>query len=251
MRLKDRVALVTGGSRGIGRAICVALAREGATVAVNYQKSDEAAQEVVTAITSAGGKAAAFKADVKDAAAAQRVVDEVIEKFGRIDILVNNAGIIRDGLLVTMTDQDWNEVLQTNLGGVFNFTRAVLRPMLMQRGGQIINMSSMAGDRGGKGQANYAASKGAINALTRSLAMEVAPKGIRVNAVAPGMVITEMSSTVRNLSKDGLLGRIPLSRYATPEEIASVVTFLASDDAGYITGQVIAVDGGLGLAVKM
>ncbi len=251
MRLKDRVALVTGGSRGIGRAICLALARDGAAVAVNYQKSDEAAQEVAAAITSAGGRASVHKADVKDAEAAQRVVDEVVQQYGRIDILVNNAGIIRDGLLVGMTAEDWNAVIQTNLGGVFNFTKAVLRPMLMQRGGQIINISSMSGERGGRGQTNYAASKGAINALTRSLAMEVASKKIRVNAVAPGMVLTEMSDTVRNLSKDALLGRIPLARYASPEEIASVVAFLASDEAAYITGQVITVDGGLGLAVKM
>jgi len=251
MRLKDRVALVTGGSRGIGKAICVALAREGAAVVVNYQKNDQAAHDVVAAITSAGGRAIAVKADVRDAAAAQRVVDEAIKVFGRIDILVNNAGIIRDGLLISMSDEDWNDVIQTNLGGAVNFAKAVLRPMLMQRQGKIINISSMAGDRGGKGQTNYAASKGAINAFTRAMAMEYAPKGIRVNAVAPGMVLTEMSTTVRNLTKDALLDRIPLARYANPEEIASVVVFLASEESSYVTGQVITVDGGLGLAVKM
>jgi len=249
--LKDRVAVVTGGSRGIGRAICLALAEAGARVVVNYNASNAAADEVVRIIQEKGGKAFAHRADVSASDAAQGLVDAALEKFDSVDILVNNAGIVRDALFMAMSDEDWAGVMDVNLGGVRNCTRAVLQPMMMQKRGRIINISSTAGERAGRGQSNYAASKGAINALTRALAVELASKGITVNAIAPGMIETDMSSNVRAMSKDILLKSIPLGRYGRPEDIAPVAVFLASDEAGYLTGQVITVDGGLSGSVKM
>jgi len=251
MRLEGRTAVVTGGSRGIGRAVSLALAREGASVVVNYNQNEAAAAEVVAEIEKAGGKAWPCQGDARDPDAAQKVIDFAADKMERIDILVNNAGVIRDNLFMAMSDEEWETVLQTNLGGVRNFTKAVVPLMMMQKSGRVINVSSMAGERGGRGQSNYAASKGAINALTRALAVEVASKGVTVNAVAPGMVETEMSSNVRGMADDKIRKSIPLGRYGTPEDVAGVVVFLASDDGAYITGQVVTVDGGMTVAVKI
>ncbi|MCG3177214.1 MAG: 3-oxoacyl-[acyl-carrier-protein] reductase FabG [Candidatus Omnitrophica bacterium] len=243
-RLESRTALVTGGSRGIGAAIVRRLWSEGAKVHFTYRAAEDQAREV---IASCGGAVSASALDVTDAVACEAVVDEATEKLGGLDIVVNNAGIIRDGLFLSMEDTDWAEVIETNLGGVFRICRAACRQMLMQGGGSIVNVSSIVGELGGVGQANYAASKGALNALTRSLAAELGPKGVRVNAVAPGMVRTDMTGAVRAVAAEKILERIPLGRFAEPEEIASAVAFLASDDAKYLTGQVVTVDGGLSL----
>jgi 3-oxoacyl-[acyl-carrier protein] reductase len=244
MKLKDKVALVTGASRGLGKAIALKLAAEGARVTVNYTKSVDKAEEVVKEIISRGGSAAAMRADITSLPEVEKMVDSLYEQFGRIDILVNNAGVTKDELLLSMTPEDWDIVIKTNLGGLFNCTKAVAKYMMVQKSGRIINISSVAGERGGRGQSNYAASKGGINAFTRSVAMELAPKKITVNAVAPGVVETEMSSTVIRRAKDIILDAVALKRLGQPEEIANVVAFLASDDASYITGEVIRVDGG-------
>lgn len=244
MKLKDKVALVTGASRGLGKAISLKLAAEGARVTVNYMKNADKAEEVVKEIISGGGSAAAMQADITSLPEVEKMVDSLYEQFGRIDILVNNAGVTRDELLLSMTPEDWDVVIRTNLGGLFNCTKAVAKYMMVQKSGRIINISSVAGERGGRGQSNYAASKGGINAFTRSVAMELAPKKITVNAVAPGVVETEMSSTVIRRAKDIILDAVALKRLGQPEEIANVVAFLASDDASYITGEVIRVDGG-------
>jgi len=244
MNLKDKVALVTGASRGLGKAIALKLAAEGARVTVNYMNSADKAEEVVKEIISRGGSAAAMRADITSLPEVEKMVDSLYEQFGRIDILVNNAGVTKDELLLSMTPEDWDIVIKTNLGGLFNCTKAVAKYMMVQKSGRIINISSVAGERGGRGQSNYAASKGGINAFTRSVAMELAPKKITVNAVAPGVVETEMSSTVIRRAKDIILDAVALKRLGQPEEIANVVAFLASDDASYITGEVIRVDGG-------
>jgi 3-oxoacyl-[acyl-carrier protein] reductase len=244
MKLKDKVALVTGASRGLGKAIALQLAAEGARVTVNYMKNADKAEEVVKEIISRGGNAAAIRADITSLPEVEKMVDSLYEQFGRIDILVNNAGVTKDELLLSMTPEDWDIVIKTNLGGLFNCTKAVAKYMMVQKSGRIINISSVAGERGGRGQSNYAASKGGINAFTRSVAMELAPKKITVNAVAPGVVETEMSSTVIRRAKDIILDAVALKRLGQPEEIANVVAFLASDDASYITGEVIRVDGG-------
>lgn len=244
MKLKDKIALVTGASRGLGRAIALELAAQGAQVTVNYMKSADKAEAVVKEIISRGGSAAAAQADITSLPEVEKMVDGLYEQFGRIDILVNNAGVTKDELLLSMTPEDWDLVIKTNLGGLFNCTKAVAKYMMVQKSGRIINISSVAGERGGRGQSNYAASKGGINAFTRSVAMELAPKKITVNAVAPGVVETEMSSTVIRRAKDIILDAVALKRLGQPEEIAKVVAFLASDDASYITGEVIRVDGG-------
>ena len=243
--MKDRVALVTGGSRGIGASIVKRLSGQGATVYFTYLSSKEAAEKVAAA--SSAGKVHAVACDARDKRSVERIVDEVTEKEGRLDILVNNAGIIRDGLFLAMSDEDWQAVLDTNLGGVYLFCKAVARQMMMQGGGRIINISSIAGDLGGFGQANYAASKGAINAFTKSLAAEFASKNITVNAVSPGMVNTDMSQAVRSLLGDKLKEKIPLASFAEPEDVAAAVAFLAGPESRYITGQIITVDGGLSL----
>lgn len=244
MRLKEKIALVTGASRGIGKAIALHLAEEGAQIIVNYAKNSEKAKEVVAAVESTGGKALAMQADVSCWQEVEKMVDSIYEKFGRIDILVNNAGVNRDELLISMEKKDWDAVINTNLGGLFHCTKAVAKYMMIQKSGRIINMSSVAGERGGRGQSNYAASKGGVNAFTRSVAMELAPKKITVNAIAPGVIETEMSSTVIRRAKDFILNSVALKRLGQPEEIAKVVAFLASDDSSYITGEVIRVDGG-------
>jgi 3-oxoacyl-[acyl-carrier protein] reductase len=247
MLLDGKIALVTGGSRGIGSAIARAFAREGAKVAIVYNRSPDAAQKLVDELTRAGGDAVAFQADVKGFEAAQAIVDQVVEKWGQLNILVNNAGLIRDKLFVTMDADDWNEVVQTNLGGAFNFSRAAGVVMMRARKGKIINISSVAGAHGGRGQVNYSASKGGINSLTRALAAELASRNVTVNAIAPGVIETEMSAAVRNLVGEEMNKIIPLKRCGKPEEIAELAVFLASPAADYITGQVITIDGGLSL----
>lgn len=247
MILQGKVALVTGASRGIGLAISRAFAAEGAKVAVVYHRTAEPALKLVEEVKQAGGDAIAFQADVKSFEGAQSIVESVTEKWGKIDILVNNAGVIRDKLFVTMDADDWNEVVQTNLGGAFNFSRAAGVVMMRARKGKIINISSVAGAHGGRGQVNYAASKGAINSLTRALAAELATRNVTVNAIAPGVIETEMSAAVRNLVGDEMNKIIPLKRCGKPEEIAALAVYLASPAADYITGQVITIDGGLSL----
>jgi 3-oxoacyl-[acyl-carrier protein] reductase len=247
MILQGKTALVTGASRGIGLAIARAFAREAARVALVYNRSPEPAQKLVEEIKQAGGDAVAFQADVKSFDAAQEIVEQVVAKWGQLDILVNNAGVIRDKLFVTMDADDWNEVVQTNLGGAFNFSRAAGVVMMRARKGKIINISSVAGAHGGRGQVNYSASKGGINSLTRALAAELAPRHVTVNAIAPGVIETEMSAAVRNLVGDEINKIIPLKRCGKPEEIAGLAVFLASPAADYITGQVITIDGGLSL----
>src|SRR5947209_177664 len=248
MRLKDQVALVTGGARGIGRGISEAFAAEGAKVGIVYRGSQKAAEELVAAIQAKGGNAIALQADVADFEAAKAAAAKVIETFGRLDILVNNAGIVHDDLFIKMEQENWLKVLATNLGGVFNFCKAVAYdPMLRQRRGRIINISSVAADFVNKGQTNYAASKGAINAFTRALALELASRNITVNAIAPGFIETDMSAAVRNKAGDKITGYIPMGRLGQPDDIGQVAVFLASPASAYITGQVIVVDGGLSL----
>ena len=252
MMLKDQVALVTGGSRGIGKAIVQALAKEGAKVAFVYRGSQPAADALVAEIAAAGGVAKAHQADAADPAAADRVVEAVIADWGRLDILVNNAGVIRDKLFLQMEADDWNTVLTTNLTGAFAFCKAVAKPMAFkQRSGRIINVSSIAAEHVNVGQANYAASKGAINSFTKVLAAELGRRNVLVNAVAPGFIETDMTEAVRNMAggdgADKLKKLIPIRRLGKPEDIAGVVLFLCGPAAAYITGQVLTVDGGLSL----
>ncbi|MTI79844.1 MAG: 3-oxoacyl-ACP reductase FabG [Firmicutes bacterium] len=250
MVLDGKVALVTGSSRGIGRAVATALAKAGANVVVNYAGRADAAEETANIIKEAGQKALVVKADVADAGQVKEMVDKTIKEFGRLDILVNNAGITRDNLLMRMKDEDWDSVLDTNLKGAFNCCRAVARPMLKARGGRIINISSVVGLSGNPGQVNYSAAKAGLIGITRTLAGELGSRGITVNAVAPGFVTTEMTDNLPDEVKDNLKERIPLGRLGAPEEIADVVTFLASPTAGYITGQTIAIDGGMTSVMK-
>lgn len=244
MDFTERVVLITGASRGIGAATAKAFAARGAVVVVNYARAHDAAAAVVAEIASAGGTALAVAADVRDSAAVKAMVDDVARRYGRIDVLVNNAGVTRDQLVAAMDDAEWDEVLAVNTGGAFHAARAVCRPMIRARRGRIINVSSVAGQKGGRGQVNYAASKAALEGLTRALAVELAPRNITVNAVAPGVIETEMSAFVRQAAEQEILGRILLGRFGTAEEVAQVILFLASDAAAYITGAVIPVDGG-------
>ncbi len=242
--LQGKVALVTGGSRGIGRAVVERLAGDGADVLFFYRDNAAAAQDVVRSVTAAGGKTEAVQADITDAAGVEAAVEQLIDSRGRIDVLVNNAGIVRDNLLAALEDADIRAVLDTNVGGLFNVTRATVRHMISKRSGRIVNLSSVAGTKGGRGQSNYAASKGAVEAFTRAMAVELASRKITVNCVAPGVIETEMSQQVRELADEQIKARILLRRYGQADDVAHAVWFLASRFADYITGQVLHVDGG-------
>ncbi len=243
--LKDKVALVTGGSRGIGRAIAISLAGAGATVVINYKSNQAAADEVVAAITAADGQALAVQADVSSQEEVERLFKTVADRYGRLDILVNNAGITRDTLLLRMKEDDFDAVLDTNLRGVYLCTRAALRPMTRARGGRIINITSVVGLMGNAGQSNYAAAKAGIIGFTKSVAREMASRNITVNAVAPGYIDTELTSVLGEQVRAAILEAIPLGRLGTPEDVAGLVCFLASDVAAYMTGQTLTVDGGM------
>lgn len=245
--LDGKIAIVTGASRGIGAAIAIDLARYGATVVVNHRDSAAGADEVVGAIIDAGGRSAAIQSDVSLLIDAQRLVKETIDRYGRLDILVNNAGTTRDMLLMMMSEDDWDVVLRTNLKSAYNCSKAALRPMFKQRYGRIVNISSVSGLAGQAGQSNYSASKAGLIGFTKALAKEVGSRNITVNAVAPGFVPTALTSTLTDDQKNAAIAVTPLGRFAKPEEIAYAVTFLASDRAAFITGQVLSVDGGLAM----
>lgn len=245
MLLKDKIALVSGGSRGIGRSIALAFADAGAHVAFTYKSAAEAAEKVKSEIELKGRKALAIQSDAKDINGAMQVVDQVIKEFRRIDILVNNAGITKDTLLMRMSEQDWDDVLDTNLKSAFNFSKAVCRHMMGQREGKIINISSISGVMGNAGQVNYSSAKAGMIGMTKSLAKEFASRNIQVNAVAPGFVDTDMTDKLTPQQREALLNIIPMKRTAKPEEIASVVVFLATPASSYMTGQVLCVDGGI------
>lgn len=247
LSLQDKVAVVTGGSRGIGRAVALELARRGAKVVVNYNKSPEAAEAVVNEIKAAGGQAAAFQADVSDSVAAQNLIKCAIETFGDLHILVNNAGITRDMLIMMMSEQDWDDVQDTNLKSTFNCSKAAVKHMMRKRFGRIISIASVAGQMGNPGQTNYSASKAGQIGFTKALAREVAARNITVNAIAPGFVDTEILSTMPPETLEAALKMVPLARKGKPEEIAYAVAFLASDQAAYITGQTLGVDGGMAM----
>lgn len=248
MESKDsdkRVALVTGASRGLGRAVAVKLATCGVKVVVNYLTNDGEANKVSQEIGSLGGEAMLYKADVSDAVAVREMTRQIVRQWGKIDILVNNAGIVRDTLLLRMPDEAWDEVMNTNLRGAYLCTKYALRSMMEQGWGRIINIASLAGLVGNAGQANYSAAKGGLIAFTRSVAREVGPRNITANAIAPGFIVTEMTDKLPQEAKDDILARIPLGRFGMANDVAGLVAFLASEEAGYITAQVICIDGGV------
>lgn len=245
MILAEKVAIVTGAGRGIGRAVALALAAQGAKVVVNYSRSAEAAEEVVNKILGFGGEAIAVQADVANATQVDALLTQTKEKFGKVDILVNNAGITRDKLIQRMTEEDWDSVLDTNLKGTFLCCKAVARLFVNQRGGIIVNIGSVNGKVGAAGQSNYSASKAGMIGLTKSLAKELGGRNVRVNAVAPGFIETEMTGGLKEEFKDAVIKQIPLARLGSAEDVAGVVLFLCSDAASYIQGEVITVDGGL------
>lgn len=245
--MEGKIALVTGASRGIGSAIAQKLAAAGATVIVNYSGSEAKAQEVVDKIKAAGGNAVAMKCDVSDFGACKELADAILKEFGRLDILVNNAGITKDGLIMKMTESDFDQVIAINLKGTFNMIQNFSRTFLKQRSGKIINISSVSGVMGNAGQANYSASKAGIIGLTKSVARELASRHVCVNAIAPGFVETDMTDNMPQAAKDGMTQMIPMGRLGAPEDIANAALFLASDAADYITGQVLCVDGGMAI----
>lgn len=244
-RFENKIVLVTGAGRGIGASIAKRFASEGAEVIVNYSGNDEAAQKTVDEITVTGGQAQKYKCSVNDSESVKVMIDEIIKEFGRIDILVNNAGITKDGLMLRMTDEDFDRVIDVNLKGTFNCTKYVSKYMLKQKSGKIINISSVVGLSGNAGQVNYSASKAGIIGITKSAAKELSSRGITVNAVAPGYVDTDMTKVLSDNIRNDILKNIPLQRMGNVEDISNCVAFLASEDASYITGQVISVDGGM------
>ena len=245
--LTDKVAVVTGSSRGIGRAIALSLADQGAKVVVNYVSNADAAQEVVDQIVEAGGAAILVRANVSDPEQAKALIDAAMNAYGQLDILVNNAGITRDGLLMRMSEEDWDAVLDTNLKGAFNCMKAAARPMMRHRYGRIISISSVSGIAGNAGQANYSAAKAGLHGLSKAISRELASRNITVNVVAPGFVETDLTADLPEALKEAGIERTPLGRMGNPADVAASVLFLASDEAGFITGQVLAVDGGLAL----
>ena len=247
MKFEGKTAVVTGGSRGLGRAVCLELARGGANVAFCYAGNEAAAQETARDIEALGAKALAVRCDVSDAAQVDALAKAAVEAFGRIDILVNNAGITRDNLLMRMSEADFDAVIDANLKGTFLCMKAVSRLMLKQRYGRIVNLSSVVGLRGNAGQVNYAASKAGVIGMTKSLAKELASRGITVNAVAPGFIETDMTAALTDAARTAAQGSIPMGRLGTAEDVAKAVAFLAGDEAAYITGQVLAVDGGMAM----
>lgn len=247
MKLEHKVAIVTGASRGIGKAIALELARNGADVVINYSGNEEAAKNVAKEVEQLGRKALVIKANVAISSEVEEMFKETIAAFGKVDILVNNAGITRDNLMMRMKEEEWDAVINTNLKGVYNCMKAATRPMMRQKSGRIVNISSVVGILGNPGQVNYVAAKAGVIGITKTMAKELASKGITVNAVAPGFIETDMTDELSEGIKEGLLKQIPLNKLGQPEDIAKVVSFLVSEDAQYMTGQTISVDGGMAM----
>ena len=245
--LKNKIVLITGAGRGIGRAIAIALAKEGAEVVINYNGSEERAKEVKQTIEENGGKASIYKCNVSDFAACEAMIKDIVKEYGHLDILVNNAGITKDGLLMKMSEEDFDAVISTNLKGVFNCIKHISRQMLKQKSGRIINISSVSGVMGNAGQVNYSASKAGVIGMTKAVAREMATRGITCNAVAPGFIVTEMTDVLSDTIKENITNQIPMRRFGQTKDVANLVAFLASEEAGYITGQVVGVDGGMAM----